>query len=256
MKITKSKLKREDYPECSVKKCETQAHHYSKENYYCKEHYMRHIRGNDPANRTRFDANKITFEEDHCIMEIYNSENEVSGHCYFDKEDYDLVKDYRWGFTRQRYVYMRIGKSHITMHRFILGLQDCSTPLVDHENLAKSDNRRFNLRIADKSKNEMNKGLLSSNTSGVKGVYYVNREKMWCSNIEIDGKRKTNRHSCFDEAVKNRVIKESKYFKDYSYLYNKESKTLKLTYMSHDDNVQTFIEVDISGNILNFNKLE
>ena len=60
----------------------------------------------------------------------------------------------------------------------------------------------------------------------------------------------------FDEAVKIRLIEESKLFKEHSNNFNHESQTLQLTYYSHDDSKQTFIESDLQGNIIKFEKLE
>lgn len=59
---------------------------------------------------------------------------------------------------------------------------------VDHENRIKSDNRWTNLRPATRGQNESNKGLSTANTSGIKGVYWVARDKRWVTKVEKDGK--------------------------------------------------------------------
>lgn len=50
---------------------------------------------------------------------------------------------------------------------------------IDHRNRNRSDNRAENLRVADHSQNHQNIGLLSTNTSGFKGVSYCIRDKAW-----------------------------------------------------------------------------
>jgi hypothetical protein len=55
---------------------------------------------------------------------------------------------------------------------------------VDHINGDKSDNRWCNLRAADNSQNHANIGLLSSNTSGLKGV--VRAKKKWGAQIGVN----------------------------------------------------------------------
>jgi hypothetical protein len=57
---------------------------------------------------------------------------------------------------------------------------------VDHINGDKSDNRWSNLRAANNSQNHANIGLLSSNTSGLKGV--VRTRRKWGAQIQVSKK--------------------------------------------------------------------
>jgi hypothetical protein len=80
----------------------------------------------------------------------------------------------------------------LLMHRVIM-TRVIGCPLerheqVDHWNLNGLDNRRENLRIATQSQNNANKGLLSNNTSGFKGVYKKGRRFaaiIWSNKKEI-----------------------------------------------------------------------
>lgn len=47
---------------------------------------------------------------------------------------------------------------------------------------------------------------------------------------------------------------ELEYFKEFSPNYNPHTNTLQITYLSHDDNKQTYIEMNMKGNILKFKK--
>lgn len=60
---------------------------------------------------------------------------------------------------------------------------------VDHENLDKLDNRWTNLREASRSQNCANVGLLSTNTSGFKGVSFSKVAQKWHAYIKVEGRR-------------------------------------------------------------------
>ena len=63
------------------------------------------------------------------------------------------------------------------------------------------------------------------------------------------------RFDSFDDAVKFRLQNESILFKEYSNNYNPQTQTIQLTYTSHDDSLQTYIEVSLDGQIIQFKKL-
>lgn len=56
---------------------------------------------------------------------------------------------------------------------------------IDHENQTRADDRWVNLREATPSNNSTNKKLLSSNTSGCRGVWKQNGR--WCVRITVRG---------------------------------------------------------------------
>jgi hypothetical protein len=62
-------------------------------------------------------------------------------------------------------------------------------PEVDHINRDKSDNRWANLRPASRRENEGNKGLLSNNTSGHRGVSWYKRTRKWSAKGKRDGRQ-------------------------------------------------------------------
>jgi len=70
---------------------------------------------------------------------------------------------------------------HIQMHTLVTGWS-----FVDHINGDGLDNRRSNLRPADKSTNGMNRGIGSNNTSGFKGVSLQGLK--WKAQIRVNGR--------------------------------------------------------------------
>lgn len=72
----------------------------------------------------------------------------------------------------------------IRMHNFITGL-----PFIDHVNGDGLDNRRCNLRSADKSRNGANRGAPRQNTTGFKGVTWHKAAGKFAAQIEVLGRR-------------------------------------------------------------------
>jgi hypothetical protein len=60
---------------------------------------------------------------------------------------------------------------------------------LDHINCNKLDNRIVNLREASKSQNSWNKTLFKNNTSGIKGVYWEAKRKLWRVTLGYFSKR-------------------------------------------------------------------
>lgn len=92
----------------------------------------------------------------------------------------------------------KTGYRHITWmgkvykaHRLIFMLHHgYLPPEVDHINGNRQDNRIKNLRAADRSQNQCNRGVLASNTSGYSGVSWHNKSKSWLVRVMKYGKTK------------------------------------------------------------------
>lgn len=110
-----------------------------------------------------------------------------------DDEDFGLVSAYVWTITDRGYAHCITsvnGKTNtIRMHRLIMGCETHDKIQIDHINCEKLDNRKSNLRKCDSFQNMLNVGMLTSNTSGFKGVCWVPRKKKWVARISFNGKR-------------------------------------------------------------------
>jgi len=84
-----------------------------------------------------------------------------------DDEDYELVAAHRWRVNHNGYV-VSCANEKVRMHRLIL--IDSEGSEIDHINGNKLDNRRENLRLATRHQNMRNRGPLSTNKTGYKGV--------------------------------------------------------------------------------------
>ena len=136
---------------------------------------------------------------------------------YFDLEDYDKIKNYCWCSSNSKYICGRINGTMVLLHRIVMGVDDINLQ-VDHINHNGFDNRKYNLRIVDNSKNNMNKNYQKNNKLGIKGVYKHSQHSGYCADIGYNNR--TIHLGCFknlDEAIKARKEAEEKYFGKYSY---------------------------------------
>ena len=123
----------------------------------------------DHANETgEFLHNYFEINEDcdYIKMIVYSKKYGYKIIC-FDKEDFERVKQFRWGIRKDNntfYVRSKIKNEkgkwlHFTLHRFILKYK--GDEVIDHLNRNGLDNRKNNLRIVSHSinmRNRVNKG--------------------------------------------------------------------------------------------------
>jgi hypothetical protein len=122
-------------------------------------------------------------------------------HAIIDAEDAQVVGKFNWralvkkrkdGGIRCVYAVSSCrdenakGKT-IYLHRIIVCPND--EMHVDHVNGDGLDNRRSNLRAATPSQNRMNQKVRRDSKSGVKGVYFDARRRVWTASIKVNGKK-------------------------------------------------------------------
>jgi len=81
---------------------------------------------------------------------------------------------------------------------------------VDHINRDKTDNRIENLRWVTPSENNQNKGIMKTNTSGHKNIYYDKSNKLYRYQKKIKGKTRHNKlFKTLTEAIEYKRLYES-----------------------------------------------
>lgn len=143
---------------------------------------------------------------------------------WFDKEDYDKIKNYCWYYDNHGYLVARERGTNnkVSLHTLVMspipdGMQ------VDHKrhpprNEHKYDNRKSNLEIKTTSQNMMNTSLYINNTSGVSGVNFEKASGKWRARIGINGKRvELGLYNSKEDAIKARKDAEIKYYGNYRY---------------------------------------
>lgn len=105
-----------------------------------------------------------------------------------DDEDFEFLMQWNWcdsgcGYAmrtaRKRELELGMIKG-VYMHRVVLermlGRRILDSEECDHINKIRSDNRRENLRVCNRSQNMMNKDVMKDSSTGCKGVY---KHKRW-----------------------------------------------------------------------------
>jgi hypothetical protein len=110
--------------------------------------------------------------------------------CPTDREGRGYVSGWplAQGATRRVYLHRLIAKAG-------------SGDVVDHVNGNTLDNRRQNLRLCSPSQNQANRLAGRNNTSGAKGVHWVEQGRCWRAQITINRKKHSlGRFSTVEEA--------------------------------------------------------
>lgn len=132
---------------------------------------------------------------------------------YFDKEDYDKIKDICWHLQKGYVVGLQNGEK-VVMHRIVMNVG--TEYVIDHINHKKYDNRKENLRSCKQWQNAKNRKININNTSGCAGVYYCTRDNKWCSTIKVNYKKiSLGRYDSKEDAIKARKQAEPLYFGEY-----------------------------------------
>lgn len=203
------KIDTKTYYVCSV--CGRLSHYKIKAygKVYCSKHYRQIKKGKITDNnpRTAHDRNECHIEGKITYIDLYNKDMDIVGQAKIDTEDLNRVSYIKWKKSANGYA-MNTPKykdSDIHMSRVILDTDQ----MVDHINHDTLDNRKCNLRIVNKSQNQMN--------SPRTGVTSLDNGKFY-AHIKLNG-RMTNLgvYVFQDEAFYARWYAETILFGEYRY---------------------------------------
>lgn len=127
------------------------------------------------------------------MKEILLSQNKKA---LVDNADFDYLNQWKWyyhkGYATRYPTVAKNKRQRVYMHRIVFAnlFTMSFKEYVDHINGNKLDNRRKNLRFADKSQNGANSKLAKDNTSGYKGVTWHKQTRKWQAQIQVKGKNK------------------------------------------------------------------
>lgn len=151
--------------------------------------------------------NKYNLLGDYGIGYFYNSDKEF----YFDLEDYDKIKDYRWYLNNNGYALAWVGDKQQTLHSLIMGQEKGKE--IDHKDRNRLNNRKENLRFTTHRNNSRNTKLPINNNSGFIGVSFDKKRNKWIASLYIDRKQVYNeRFINKEDAVKARLKAELEYY--------------------------------------------
>ena len=142
-----------------------------------------------------------------------------------DAEDFDYLNQWKWHSIRRKklcHVARNIRKSNgkrskIYLHQVILEKREGME--TDHINGDGLDNRKSNLRLVTRGQNMMNRALSKNNKSGYKGVSWINKDKVWYSNIRVNRKTISLGHfGCKKRAALAYNVAAKEYFGEFARL--------------------------------------
>lgn len=88
---------------------------------------------------------------------------------------------------------------------------------IYHRDGNRADCRKKNLRIATYAQNGMNKKYMSTNTSGVMGVYLNKCANFWVAQISVNNKTiYVGGSKNKEEAIRFRLFAEKKYYGEFA----------------------------------------
>lgn len=197
----------------------------------CSKHYHQYKKYGktlDTNPRTVWDDNEIKVFDSYAEVYTYNNIGEVINTFKLDLEDISKLSGHKWRTVlkgKQNSPYLvtgniRQGKPLIYFHRLVMG-----NPIeeVDHINRDSTDNRKENLRISYRTQQLANTKLRIDNIQGIKGVYYIQRDKKYRAEIQCYNKHiYSPSYKTKAEAAYMRYLLEQFFYKDIGINNSKE----------------------------------
>lgn len=151
--------------------------------------------------------------ENYSISNFGNVQNNKTGR---------ILKSY---INTKGYHQIRINKKTVEVHRLV-ALTFLDNPEfkkeVDHIDNNKLNNYLSNLRWATRTENRRNCNIYKNNTSGYKGIIFIDYRNKWKAYLSIDNKHiHLGYFDNLDDAIKIRMRKVNEIFGDYVHISEK-----------------------------------
>ena len=223
---------------------------------YCGRHYQQFLKYGAIIKRTKYDPNEFIIDGNICRIKLYNEQCEEITETIIDSEDYDTVKNYKWGLWKEKdgsyYAITTIDNKRLSLAHCVLGHKSTMAVHIDHADRNKLDNRKENLRVATNSQNGHNSKLYKNNKSGYKGVHWNSFHEKWAASIRVN--KKFIHLGYFTdklEAANTYILAAKKYYGEFAFM-NKDSKNKEETDESKDqklteDDILEIKTIDIFG---------
>lgn len=132
-----------------------------------------------------------------------------------DLDDWERLKDYAWCKREDGYAITSMYGKTVRFHKLVLECDDEHE--IDHkESVIKSgvcDNRKSSLRVLTHKENLWNGTVHRDNKTGVRGVSYSEKSKLYRARIFVDGHSyELGNFKNIEDAIKAREEAEKKYF--------------------------------------------
>ena len=118
----------------------------------------------------------------------------------FDNNTGWCVRKHRNTFYVYRPVTVDGKRTTVQLHREIMKCTAGDKKIIDHRNHNGLDNQLANLRDCTLEQNNQNSTMRNDNTSGIKGVFWHNRDKKWHAQITTNGKTWSKRFTNLEDA--------------------------------------------------------
>jgi hypothetical protein len=116
-----------------------------------------------------------------------------------DDDCYQMLSGHTWYLTNSGYAATSVAKSHVAMHRFIIGAK--VGQMIDHLNNNPLDNRRENLAFTTSNRNNQNR--CQAKKFPFIGVGFVEKKKMFSARMDVPkGKRLTKFFKTIEDAAR------------------------------------------------------
>jgi len=207
---------------CEAPECKNTAKSKFNNLWLCNKHKLQLKQHGKFLNRTIYDPNEIIIENEYAYIILYDKQGNEKAKTKIDKKNINIVQEYKWYLRPDGYVATNnYNGEYAYLHCIIYNKLE--KKYVDHIDRNKLNNTEENLREADGSENQMNKGIRCDNSSGKVGVHWSEQNNAWCSMICINGNHINLGYFLeYEDAVNCRTNAEKQYFKDFKTINEKE----------------------------------